>query len=312
MTPPAPEKSMVTGDPTERLLTSLSRFKRQVSRAEEGTPQDAWCDECINQLIVGIEIALNEGWTDVKEALTDTARILQTYEEASRAADCVPFLNDSYEILCLLVGDLLLDNVRSGVMTKWRARYEQALEDLQTQGLTLVDDNATDNLDAQGETGVDAENQTFDTPAPFGNPADGEMGRAFDEGDAFDALLGGDDAPKEDAANGLAYANSPLEVADDPFAPVDDENSPFQTPALPQHTHESEVSTDADSFDRDQEDDDSDLSLSNDFTAEDSGTEDAPERYLAPGYSGLIVWWGWILVRREFRRHRVRNYGFRI
>lgn len=142
MTPPPPEESMVAGDPTQRLLTSLGRFQRQVTRAEEGTPQDSWCDECMNQLITGIEIALNEDWADVKEALTDTARVLQTYEDAGRADQCVYFLKDSYEILCLMVGDLIVGNVRSGVLKKWQERYERALDELADAGLTLVDDDS--------------------------------------------------------------------------------------------------------------------------------------------------------------------------
>lgn len=131
-------------DPTQRLLTALGRFQRQVNRAEGGAPDHQWIDECMEQLIEGIAISHENNWQDVKEALTDTARILQSYEEAGAASSAVPFLQDSYEILCLMVGDIIVDNVRSGVMNKWRQRYDLALNDLARHGVTLIDDDTTE------------------------------------------------------------------------------------------------------------------------------------------------------------------------
>lgn len=130
-----------TGDPTQRLLTALGRFQRQVARAESGAPQGQWVDECMNQLIAGIELANSQDWGDVMEALTDTARVLASYEGAGKAAHCVRFLQDSYEILCLMVGDLIVDNLRSGVMDKWRARFDRAVEDLAALGIELIRDD---------------------------------------------------------------------------------------------------------------------------------------------------------------------------
>lgn len=135
-------------DPTQRLLTALGRFQRQVARAEAGAPQDEWSDECMNQLIMGIELAMAQEWTNVMQALTDTARILQSYENEGKAHLCVPFLQDSYEILCLMVGDLIVDNVRSGVMQKWRDRYAYAVEDLARAGIPLVEDDVEEAEDA--------------------------------------------------------------------------------------------------------------------------------------------------------------------
>lgn len=129
-------------DPTQSLLTALGRFQRQVNRAENGALPHVWVDECMQQLIEGISIAHDNDWHDVKEALTDTARILQSYEEAAVAPSAVPFLQDSYEILCLMVGDIIVDNVRSGVMNKWRQRYDIALNDLARHGVSLIDDDA--------------------------------------------------------------------------------------------------------------------------------------------------------------------------
>jgi len=135
------EQPALGADPTQRLLTALGRFQRQVNKAESGVPQHLWTDECMEQLIEGISIAHENDWHDVKEALTDTARILQSYEEAGVAPSAVAFLQDSYEILCLMVGDIIVDNVRSGVMNKWRQRYDHALNDLARQGVSLIDDD---------------------------------------------------------------------------------------------------------------------------------------------------------------------------
>lgn len=147
---PQPELPPLAADPTQRLLTALGRFQRQVSKAESSAAQDMWCDECMNQLISGIELAHSQGWDNVREALTDTARILQSYEEAGRAAECRAFLQESYEILCLMVGDIIVDNTRSGVMQKWRERYELARKELLQAGLSLVDDEEEARAEGTG------------------------------------------------------------------------------------------------------------------------------------------------------------------
>lgn len=134
------EESTPPGDPTQRLLTAMGRFQRQVAKARDGAPQEAWSDECMNQLISATEIALDQGWKDVVSALTETARVLQSYESADSAHLSVDFLADSYEILCLMIGDLIVGNVRSGVLSKWQTRHERALEDLTAAGIALVED----------------------------------------------------------------------------------------------------------------------------------------------------------------------------
>jgi len=220
MTPPPPEESMVAGDPTQRLLTALGRFQRQVVRAEEGASQEAWCDECMNQLISGIEIAVSEDWVDVKEALTDTARVLATYEKARSADQCIRFLKDSYEILCLMVGDLIVGNARSGVLKKWQERYERALDELAESGLTLVDDDESGEREAprEREESHAGSGEDFDDMVEEGTPEDAP-GSIFD-GDA------------DPSAPGRAFSTDP----DDPFAPVglseeeDTVGSPFEPP----------------------------------------------------------------------------------
>ncbi|MBI1320023.1 MAG: hypothetical protein GC168_13925 [Candidatus Hydrogenedens sp.] len=137
----APEPYM-DADPTQRLLTVLGRFQRQVNLADAGAPADQWVDACLDQVVNGIEIAYESNWDGVKEALTDTARVLQSYDEGGDPHGAVTFLLDAYEILCLMVGDLIVDNVRSGVMRKWRERYSMAVEHLQSIGYRLVEDES--------------------------------------------------------------------------------------------------------------------------------------------------------------------------
>jgi hypothetical protein len=227
---------VVTSDPTQRLLTSLGRFQRHFMKAREGASQDQWSDECMNHLIHGVEISLEQGWTDLVEALTETGRILQSYEDAGRANACVPFLADSYEIMCLMVGDLIVDKVRPGVLRKWRDCYQGALEDLKAEGLSLVEDedsgsrfpshsaNETAAGDAnrsespQGDAGVTSD-MTHEVPSGLGEledlppltsmPSDSssdapEMPFSVD-GEAFSA-----ESPFEDPDVDEAFATSEL------------------------------------------------------------------------------------------------------
>lgn len=270
MTPPPQEESMVAGDPTQRLLTALGRFQRQVSRAEEGVPQDAWCDECMNQLITGIEIALNEDWADVKEALTDVARILQTYEDVDRADQSVYFLKDSYEILCLMVGDLIVGNVRSGVMKKWQDRYERALDELADAGLTLVDDDASGDRESEGHGAIDdpaAETIQISSDHDFDN--------LLDQGFGEDLR----DADMDSAHHGSVFAADP----GDPFAPLelDSVGSPFADLTHSNVAAETSLpSLDdllgrplADTDDLDEEAETQAMDLSDDFTADNDAHE---------------------------------------
>lgn len=135
----------VTGDPTQRLLTALGRFHRYVTKGEAGAPQQFWSDDCMNQLIAAVELSLSQDWPNIVEALTGTARILQSYENVNVAHMSIPFLNDSYEVLCLMVGDIIVNNQRSGVMDKWRERYEHAVAELTKAGYPLVQDDLSDD-----------------------------------------------------------------------------------------------------------------------------------------------------------------------
>ena len=163
---------------TQRLLTILGRFQRQVARAKDGAPQELWSDECMNQLIAAVEIALREDWKDVAEVLTETGRVLQSYEDGGEAQRAVPFLSDSYDMLCLMVGDLMVGAVRPGVMKRWRQRYQRAITEVEAAGLSLVRDD-----DASGgeETGPAAEAPPGITAPPKKAPAANNPPPAADE-----------------------------------------------------------------------------------------------------------------------------------
>lgn len=163
-------------EPTQTLLTALGRFQRHVARAQAGARQEEWSDECMNQLIGAVEIAIEQDWVDVVEALTDTARILHSYEDANRAERCVPFLADSYELLCLMVGDLIVDNVRPSVMDKWRRRYAAALDELHAEGLRLLQDDETADTAPEEPASPQAAAVSVASDiddSPFGDVADG-------------------------------------------------------------------------------------------------------------------------------------------
>lgn len=200
---PDPEDEMLAeGDPTQRLLTALGRFQRSVAKGESGAAQEAWSDECMDHLIAAFEISREQKWKDVVNAVTDTARILQSYESAGCADACIPFLKDSYEILCLMVGDLIVDSVRSGVVDKWRERYDQAIEELANSGIPLVQDGEGEEAPS-GETAFPEEAPPVEAataaapaqelePGPFDLPEEGraEEEPVFEQVPSLDEALG--------------------------------------------------------------------------------------------------------------------------
>lgn len=151
------------GDQTQRFLTALGRFQRQIDRAQAGRPQGDWGEECMRQLVDALEIAIAQGWKDVVRTLTETARVLQSCSAAGETPRCVSFLADAYEILCMMVGDLIVGNVRSGVTEKWRARYARAVADLESAGIPLWADE--EELAGAGAGGSASEPEPEPEPA---------------------------------------------------------------------------------------------------------------------------------------------------
>lgn len=198
------------GDQTQRFLTALGRFQRQIDRAQAGRRQDDWGEECMHQLVDALEIAIAQGWKDVVRTLTETARVLQSCSAAGETPRCVPFLAEAYEILCMMVGDLIVGNVRSGVTEKWRARYARAVADLESAGIPLwADEEELAGATAGGsasEPARDAESE----PEPEPEPAETEA-----------AWSGRPAAPTPEWAKADDLEPFPLDLDEEAYATAD-------------------------------------------------------------------------------------------
>jgi hypothetical protein len=146
------------GEPTQILLTSLGRFQRELKTVQDGKGTDDWTDICMNQLIISTEVALTEGWSDVFDALTGTGRILQSHENNQLSEKSIPFLNQSYEVLCSMVGDLIAGSVRQGVREQWNDLYRHQTELMDEEGIILIPDDEEFNDSTQ--SGIRAEENT--------------------------------------------------------------------------------------------------------------------------------------------------------
>lgn len=154
------------GDPAQALLNVLGRFQRHYLRGREGAEQSAWSDDCMNALIDAVDVAVAQRWQEVVSVLTETARVLQTYEDAERANECVPFLTSSHEVLCHMVGDLLTGQTRPGLLRKWESVYDRARADVDAAGLSLVQDEVSDQELAYEAFAADIQkNSPFDEPS---------------------------------------------------------------------------------------------------------------------------------------------------
>ena len=160
--PDTGQNSPYDADPTQELLTALGHFQQNLSDAQAGAAQEDWSDEAMNQLISGVEVALGQNWREVVEALTDTGRVLHTFEGVGRANECVPFLCDAYEILCLMAGDLIVDSIRQSVKDKWHNRFIVAIAEMEAAGLTLIEDDAP--ASPPGASGFQASATPFELP----------------------------------------------------------------------------------------------------------------------------------------------------
>lgn len=202
-----------SSDATQQILTSLGRFQRELTNAIDDT-YDGWAEECMNQLIDCVEVGLPRGWSEMVEALTDTGRILQTYENDGRPQDCVDFLNDAYELLCLMVGDLIIDTVRPAVIKQWRERYQKAVARLEQDGLVLVTDEGESPTPPQVVpfTGRTAAERNADEEIPFSLPDESAAASAVE-----DALPTLDELPPLEAVlNGSAATPEPVDETAEP------------------------------------------------------------------------------------------------
>ena len=228
----APEEMPTGADPTQRMLTALGRFHIYVTKGQAGVPHTMWADECMTQLAFAIEVSLAQQWSNLVEALTDTARILHSYENGGHAPLCVPFLNDSYEILCLMVGDLIVDNIRPDVMDRWRARYARALKDLNALGIQLVLDEDEDEPAIDEAPAREANVIPFELPASRVAPArQEEPGSA--QGDSYLPFLRAADEDEEGDDEPVADSVTEEPVIAPVFEPVSTMSTPEPEVELP-------------------------------------------------------------------------------
>ena len=220
--PREPKTETDNSDATQQILTSLGRFQRELTNAMDESYR-GWAEECMNQLIDCVEVALPRGWSEMVEALTDTGRILQSYETGGQAQHSIDFLNDAYELLCLMVGDLIVDNVRPAVMKQWRERYQSAVARLEQDGLALVsDDGEAPPPQVVPFTGRTAAT-TPDEDLPFTMPVESSGTEVDDEVlPTLDEL-----PPLEDVLNGAPVGTTP------PPAPVATEHPASETARAP-------------------------------------------------------------------------------
>ncbi|MFP6582235.1 MAG: hypothetical protein VCD00_06735 [Candidatus Hydrogenedentota bacterium] len=129
---------------TQEVMIHLGHFSRECSDPEKAL----WSDACMNQLIMCTEIAVEQGWSELTSVLSDTARVLHTYENAQCPEQAVEFLQHAYEILCQLVGDIVIEKELRETMGLWSSIHVAAIDVLSERGLTLFDD-AADTADEQ-------------------------------------------------------------------------------------------------------------------------------------------------------------------
>ena len=218
-----------SAESTQNLLTALGRFQRQLTDAHGDSSSSLWSDECMNQLITAVDISLAQEWAPIVEALTDTGRILQTYKNSDRAQDAVPFLNDAYEVLCLMVGDLIVENDSDALVSNWRRLYSGAVRAIEDTGLVLARD------DDDGSEGSALSEATLEIRLPEGmvETVDSESSPPdelpiLDELTPLDGLLGqGLEAPAKETPEldtsleepGETELMSPDEVLEDSSGP---------------------------------------------------------------------------------------------
>ena len=133
-----------SNDPSQAVLISLGRFKRHIQHAT-GAPEHAqWPGECLQELLKILNIAAESGWDTLREAVTDTARVLCSYERARRTAQCLPFLRACDDALSMMIGDIIIDNETPTVRMAWQKHYQGALEVMRRDGIALVEDDVAE------------------------------------------------------------------------------------------------------------------------------------------------------------------------
>ncbi len=140
------ERSMLLGNggdaagPDQQLLGVLGAVREAAQAVVNGRAKRFWADECMNQLILGVEVALGQGWGELVDAFTDAGRILQSYEAGGKPSQAAPYLVDAYDLMCALVGDAVNGGSTPALAAQWRARYQKEVAQLEKAGFNLVND----------------------------------------------------------------------------------------------------------------------------------------------------------------------------
>ncbi len=137
------------GGPVQQLLGVLSTMRETAQSVVDGRASRLWADECMNHLILGVEVSLGQGWNDLVDAFTDAGRILQSYENGGKAGQAAIYLVEAYEILCALVTDAMSGTSQPALAAQWRTRYQKEVAALEMAGFVLVTDDydTTDEAD---------------------------------------------------------------------------------------------------------------------------------------------------------------------
>lgn len=137
------------GGPVQQLLGVLSTMRETAQSVVDGRASSLWADECMNHLILGVEVSLGQGWNDLVDAFTDAGRILQSYENGDKAGQAAPYLVEAYDIMCALVSDAMSDTSQPELVNQWRTRYQKEVAALEMAGFELVtdDDAGADEAD---------------------------------------------------------------------------------------------------------------------------------------------------------------------
>ncbi len=143
--PPAEESERgiphMSADPINDISAAMNRFQRLLSQARFATSGSEWVEKCMNELAIGIEIAMECDLIPMRDALIDTARILHSYDTAGRWDESLPFLNNSYGVLSIMVGDIIVDKIQTSLVRRWKVLYQKAVEELDKRGIPLAKDD---------------------------------------------------------------------------------------------------------------------------------------------------------------------------
>lgn len=134
--PKMEELSPISDERCQEILAHLSHFSEQLAKHDS----TSWSDACMDDLIACMEIAIKEGWGELAQVLADTGRVLQTYENEQRCSEVIPFLQNAYDALCRLVGDIVIEKPIAESLAYWENIFSQAQDELSTKGMDLFQD----------------------------------------------------------------------------------------------------------------------------------------------------------------------------